>query len=332
MPPRHSMSPTQAARAVTLAKKRLLDARRKLADVTDSEDPHVLVDPSIRKHQRLLQAAADDLRRRAGVLGYGIGKSVRDGVATNEVCATVFVEKKRPAKDLGRGDRLPRHIGSRSARLPIDVIELGRFRRYAMLGSSVGPFDPEERGTIGAFATGKDGQVYAITAMHVSEVDELTPDQPPIPFYVPSRMDAPNAALFGQMTQGTSTGVDAGKIRLNKPAQALYYINHIGPLAGWRPVVDPSDRGTPVRLSGSTSGLQAGTIVHPNVSMPALNLDSAIIVQIQAAPGDSGAPLVDEGNLLLGTLVGGGQGTNMNVFSPIGLVLNRLGCEIVIPT
>jgi len=201
-----------------------------------------------------------------------------------------------------------------------------------MLGSSVGPHDPEERGTIGTFATGKDARTYAITAMHVSEIDELTPDDPSIPFYVPSRMDAPNASVFGQMTEGTSTGVDAGKIRLDKANQALYFINQIGPLKGWRPVVDPADRGIPVRLSGSTSGLQAGTIVSPNVSMPALNLESAIVVQIQAAPGDSGAPLVDGSNLLLGTLVGGGEGTNINVFSPIGLVLNRLGCEIVIPT
>jgi hypothetical protein len=326
-----STSASWASREVFAAQARLMAARQRFADVTDSRHPHVFLHPSVRKHHQLLKAASEDLRR-DGVLGYGVGKRVRAGVPTDEPCATVFVTKKRRPADLPRGDRLPRHIGGgHGRRLAIDVVEMGPFRRYSMLGSSTGPNDPQEQGTIGAFATGQDGNTYAITAMHVSEVDELTPNAPPIPFYVPSRMQAPNAAQFGLMVEGTSTGVDAGKIRLNKPNQALYYINQLGPLQGWRPVVDPTDNGILVRPSGAKSGLQVGTIVNANVSMPDLNLESAIVVQMPAQPGDSGAPLVDEGNLLLGTLVGGGKGSNLNVFSPIGLVLAKLGCEIVIP-
>jgi hypothetical protein len=168
--------------------------------------------------------------------------------------------------------------------------------------------------------------------MHVSEVNELAPSDKPIPFYVPSRMNAPSAARFGRMVQGTRTRVDAGKILVDKPDEILNYVNGIGPLKGWRPVVDPADRNIGVRLSGAASGVTFGSVVSPNVSMPGLHLESAIIARIPAVPGDSGAPLVDGGNLLLGILVGGGEGSNLNVFSPIGLVLNVLDCEIVIPT
>ena len=327
-----SFSPAQAAQALAAAQRRLSAARQRLADVTQAEHPHVFVESSARKSRQLLSSSAADLKR-PGVFGYGIGRRIRNGEETEELCATVFVERKRPFGDLTDDERLPEHITDRrDIRLPVDVVELGPFQRYAMLGSSTGPNDPEERGTIGAFATGRDGKTYAITAMHVSEATELNPPDPPIPFYVPSRMDAPNAVEFGKMVKGTTTKVDAGKILVEKPASALYYINRIGPLKGWRPIVDPTDRGIRVRLSGAASGVTTGTIVNPNVSMPELNLESAIVAQIEAAPGDSGAPLVDDGNLLLGTLVGGGQGSGLNVFSPIGLVLNLLDCEIVIPS
>jgi hypothetical protein len=313
----------------------LSEARQLLADVTRAEHPHVFVEPSLRKEHQLLGAKSEKVRAHKGVLGYGIGRRIRSGLQTDELCALVFVEKKLAPTELKKLGRrpLPRTLSDRGGvRLPVDVVELGTFRRYAMLGSSVGPDDPQQRGTIGSFASGPDSKIYAITAMHVSEVEELTVQDPPIPFYVPSRMDSPSAVRFGQMIQGTTRGIDAGKILLDRPGDALSYVNGIGHLKGWRPVVDPADRGARVRMSGAVSGVRTGSIVSPNASMQNPDLDSAIVVQIDAAPGDSGAPLVDDGNLLVGILVGGGQGSNLNVFSPIGLVLNRLGCDIQIPT
>ena len=83
-------------------------------------------------------------------------------------------------------------------------------------------------------------------------------------------------------------------------------------------------------MYGSTSGRQVGYIIEPSVSLPAFNLEAAIIVDIVSADGDSGSAIVDSENLVLGFLVGRmiWNGFPARVFSAAGLVLHTLGCDI----
>jgi hypothetical protein len=72
-----------------------------------------------------------------------------------------------------------------------------------------------------------------------------------------------------------------------------------------------------------------GRIDNPSFDLPQFNLVDAIMVKIDSVDGDSGAAIVDNQNHILGLLVGKLKGPdNRRVFSPIGPVLKRLGCDI----
>jgi hypothetical protein len=80
-------------------------------------------------------------------------------------------------------------------------------------------------------------------------------------------------------------------------------------------------------MVGSHSrGVQFGRILRADVSVRSLNLSSVILVEMSALPGDSGAPLVDASNRLLGLLVGG-NGTQQ-LFCSIAPILSALQCEL----
>jgi hypothetical protein len=82
-------------------------------------------------------------------------------------------------------------------------------------------------------------------------------------------------------------------------------------------------------MFGAQSRLVAGQIRNPSVDLPSENLADAILVNIPSVKGDSGAALVDSDNLVLGILVGRFNGPEGGaVFSPIGPVLDALGCDI----
>jgi hypothetical protein len=326
----------QAADDLHRAVRAAAEARQKLARATRAGAPHVMVSRELRWAEAVLQARAPQLARLPGVIGFGLGRVVRNGTPTGEPCITVFVRRKKSLRDLSRrGARLlPRTFSSRGRRIRVDVVELGGIELHTFVGASIGPTNhphhPE--GTIGAFARDlANGATVGITAMHVSGLKELPPGSTPVPFSVPSPMrHDPNMTRLGLMTFGTRTGIDAAKIELDDPSSASQEIPSIGPVAGWRPVAVPGDESLSVRLFGAVSGFQRGTIIHPSVELPGNNLDAVILAHIPTESGDSGAALVDPENLVLGFLVGratSGPYNGMRIFSPAGAVLNVLNCD-----
>src|SRR5687767_1779176 len=141
---------------------------------------------------------------------------------------------------------------------------------------------------------------------------------------------------LGEIVFGTTTGIDAAKIKLDDPADADNVIPGIGTIAGWRPVTIPGDNNASVRMFGAmTNKVSRGVIIHPSVSLPSFGLDNAILADIPTLNGDSGAALIDANNHVLGFLVGEASGVDDNfaslrVFTPAGDVLNVLDCDIPI--
>ncbi|HSN89578.1 MAG TPA: hypothetical protein VL025_22640 [Thermoanaerobaculia bacterium] len=330
------MKPLPAAvhRAVadlTAAKKMLADARRVLARLTRPGHPTYLVDPDWEWARELMEARRAKLLAIPGVVGVGLGFRLRGGLPTGEPCLTVYVQRKlAPGQLAAAGSRrIPKTVRSGKRRLPVDVIELGAIRRHVGAGDSLGPRGGSNRGTIGVLAEDLDAHdTVAVTAMHVTLLQQFPASGIAVPPQFVSPM--PGGGPFAALREGTMTGIDAAKLVLDIQQPAVSDPPQVGRIKGWRPITFPGDQGTTVKMFGAVSGFQTGYIVNPIASIPAENLDAAILVNIFTQGGDSGAALVDHEGLLLGFLVGeGGQALqNLRVFTPASLVFATLRCDI----
>lgn len=325
--------PAQVARDIHALRRRLSELRLELASANRKTTASVIRHSSLRRQQELLQRRQKSLLRRRGVLGVALTEKVTKGQPTGVLGATVYVARKRPAGRLSASDRLPTHLRSRDVRLPIDVIEVGRFERLDYPGASIGPARIVGMfGSLGCFVTRQGiGGTAAITAMHISGRDSIDAGSPPIPIFSPDPLHTAQPRLFGQLSLGHTSPVDAGRIDL-PPGTPL---NNVLPggraIRGWRPVLLPGDRDTPVYLFGATSGFLKGLLVEPDVQF-AVDIAPAdvLFTDIQVDHGDSGAVLVDEDGYAVGLLAGrltGGPG--YSVFSKFGPVLALLDCELV---
>jgi len=327
----------RATKALHVALQAAADARRRLALATRPGAPPFVVGPALRWAYQMLEARSGSLLQIEGVVGYGLGKAIRDGVTTDEPAITIFVRRKLSSAQLKKLKQksLPRTMSSKNKRIRVDVIEVGDIEQLAFAGESTGPNnDPHEpEGTIGAFATDfDDGNTVAITAMHVSRLQDFPIGNLPAPeFVVPSvKVQSPETQRLGVLAFGTTRGVDAAKITLDDPADASNTIPTIGELQGWRSVASPADDGITVFMFGARSKRCEGRIVQALAHMPNIGLGAVVIVDIPAVPGDSGAALVDEQRHALGFLVGKfnkGPFAGKAVFSSAAAVVDALNCD-----
>ena len=315
------------------AKRQLAAARRALAGVTTPANSATLVDPRWRWAHQLVEDRAVLLRRIAGVVGVGLGSKMTRGTDRLMPCVTVFVGRKLTPATLAKHRRphLPRTLGTKRRRLPVDVVQVGVLTRTAFTGQSCSVTNGKTRtATIGApVIDDTTGAPAFLTAMHVSGLSHLTAGGVTLPVRVPSVQVSSGAAVIGELTEGSRIGIDAAKVVLSAPSAVLPEIPGIGRIRGWRPVTFPGDQGTAVMMFGATTqARQDGIIVHPSAVMDGFGLDSAIVVRgLTVAAGDSGAALLDTQHLVLGFLVGATSG-GLQIFCPAGLVLQRLGCDI----
>jgi hypothetical protein len=312
------------------------EARRSLAHLTRCGAPPAVVARDLQWAHSLLQSRAAALHDYPGVIGYGLGRAIKGRTMTGERCITVFVGKKLSLAELKRRRRktLPRSIGRKGKRIRVDVVEIGELTRSSFVGASVGPTnDPHhEEGTIGAFARdGVDNSNVAITAMHVSGLRSFPNGGPAPSFSVPStRRQDPNMKSLGLLTFGTMDGVDAAKIAVQDPDDVSQDIPTLGAVAGWRPLANPGDEDVAFVMYGAVSGLVNARILHTEVSLPQFQLNSAIVVDVVSQRGDSGAPLLDGSNHIVGFLVGqldGGQYAGKSIFCPAAAVVDALNCD-----
>ena len=304
----------KAAADLHRATREAARARQRLAKLSKPGAPAVLLGSELRAAQAILNARRESLARTPGVVGFGLGRVIENGKPTGEPCITVFVDRKLPKSELRGASRraLPRSFSRNGKKVRVDVAEMGAIRLHAFIGASLGPSNGQQlEGSVGVFA--KDihtGDAVAVTAMHVTGIDNFPNGGPAVQFSVPSLLlHDPNTRAFGTLAFGTRLGVDAAKIILDDPTEGDNNVPTRGLIAGWRPVTNPGDEHLPVWMFGAESGVPNGepthgTIVYPAVDIPDLNLADAIIANIHAVNGDSGAALIDQHNHVLGFLVG----------------------------
>ena len=336
MAPRQPPDRRASARRVQAARQALADARHALAAATPPGSEAVLHDRSVGATKAALQRHRDRLLQFKGVVGVALGYRLRAGERDlDERCVTVYVRRKRSGAQLDakHESRLPRRIAdARGRRVGVDVVEFGRLLRQVSGGDDVGPGTIAERGTLGVIGVDlATGRPVALTAMHV--VGGTTIGEPDASLVVESpSLEFPGHRRLGVVLRGSTDGIDAALIGIEPPALPSGVIAGIGPVAGWRPVINPGDTGTAVAMSGAATGhVVYGRIVQPHVSLPAYGLNDAILVDIPSANGDSGAALVDHDHLVLGLLVGVSSALGHRVFTAIGSVIAGLHCNIPSP-
>lgn len=315
---------SEAAREVARARKQLATARRKLARHSRAgTSPHSVLTGQWKLADEILSARRKWLLARTGVVGVGLGHRHRAGIErTDEVCVTVFVDKKLSEAELRQGKRkpLPSRITAKGQRIAIDVIELGKPKLHGpndVIGS-IGHKSPEIAGTIGAIAVDlATKERVLLTAGHVAEQsgDAIT---------VPSTKDGAHVTPGHALVVMTSV-IDAAKVAIDDINAVLPFLPP-GKVAGWRPVSD--DVNTVVRMYGRTSHGQSGVVKFVNADV--YDLKDTLLVHIQTDEGDSGAAILDNSDLVLGFLFGLAPTDlgNFRVFCPASLVLERLGCDI----
>jgi len=110
-----------------------------------------------------------DILIKKGVVGYGKGIKIKDGVQTWK-CVTVLVEKKLPKNQIAAIDLVPDTIGGEVT----DVIEVGKIRalsvtgkyRPALGGCSIGHYQ-STAGTLGCIVKDVLGKKYILSNNHV---------------------------------------------------------------------------------------------------------------------------------------------------------------------
>ena len=125
----------------------------------DDEGVHPIAPPA--GHRAALAAAKRSVRQHPGVVGVDYGYIYTAGIRTGEVGIRYHVSRKRPARLVPPGERLPRHVD----KLRTDVVEAG-FRPHRMdpfapaailrPGLSIGNVLRRSDGTLGLFVSDRD--------------------------------------------------------------------------------------------------------------------------------------------------------------------------------
>jgi hypothetical protein len=312
----------QAAQALDFGRGLSQASRLQLARKTLRHPVKPFLSSNWQPLSRALSEHLDDLAQRPGVLGVGLSHRYKAGVQQTEKTVTVFVEHKLAGEELGTRLALPTTLATaHGTTVGIDVVELGKFERSTGGGSSIGQSD--SAGTLGVIAHDiNTRRMVALTAQHVVGANA----HPGMKLYAPWPQTS-NSLLVGQFLRGTMHDTDAAAISIADPDMMIDYIPEIGRVNGWRPIVS-SDVRQPVWMYGATSGFQMGQIHAIQAQFPRLDLADALVVRIRARGGDSGAAILDRNNLVLGLLVGGDPESDLRIFTPIGLVLGRLHCQL----
>lgn len=269
------------------------------------------------------------------LVGVGVGEKTVDNRRTGIMAVKFLVRAKYAEKHISQKHVLPKSI----AGLPVDVEEVGLFRRFAapalaaaidprtrvrpaQPGCSVGFADPTGTfvmaGTFGALAADANG-VYVLSNNHVLADEGLLPIRSPI--FQPGLLDGGNAATdqiaqlsnFVALQAGVFNQVDCAVAVVPNPADVSNAILQIGP---------PQDAGAAtidmtVQKFGRTTGYTAGQITSIDTDVTVQYETGTfsfggqiIVVGLDGQPfsdaGDSGSLIVERGtNLAVGLLFAG---------------------------
>lgn len=300
----------------------------------------------------------DDWKNVFGVVGVSAGTKMTSGKTTG-LNALVF---HPPVKLLG-GDHaftpIPASIrydsvDGRSYDIPTDVVPTGIIRASAALlcdgllpkrpGCSVSRNVPQATGTIGLQVL-RGGVPHILGCYHVLCAPELSAGAytfsggADATLYSPGRDDSATGVPLGQVVDGRlSDQLDAALAELDPDAPFTDTVCAVDqPLGDPITITDAQAANRyPVRMIGRTSGDQRGAVLYNtgnfdinymvNGRWTPVTLKSLVTIQIASEGGDSGAPVLDNDNNVVGLLIADNGGVGYVL--PIQRILAQLSVTL----
>jgi len=300
---------------------------------------------------------APSLLTRADVNAVSVGLRSVGGVDTNEPCVTVWVDRKLPAAQLAPSRLLPAQLGSGAATIRLDVRESTRLAApvavasaHPAVGETAERLRPVEGGASGAsfrFPVGtltcvvsdatQPATQFLLSCNHV--LANVNAGVVGDPVLQPAFSDGGNAGdTVGWLARWMPISFVASRPNLVDAALArvpggacLPDVVLAGPVTGVRSAAS-LEPGEEVRKVGRSSGLSTQSVVGSDADVwvtyrTAAGLMSAlfynqILTTACAEYGDSGSPLLDAENRIVGMLFSGtAQTTAFNRFDTIEAML-----------
>lgn len=305
--------------------------------------------PRIRKGDAAeLHKLAEGWVQQGGIQGFGIARRITAGVLQRERVLKVYVDRKLPRTGLGKG-LIPSQvtIPSLGVSVPVDVEAIGRIRaqnfqrhgRPLFRGLSIGLKNGEGGGTLGCFVRkrGDADAVYLLSNAHVLQNFSNTGSD--------TEVCQPAVKFNGE-------GADHVVADFTEAVPIVFdndhFVNRVdAAIARLRPGVEIKPtltqgagefrEDTEVTLMGAASGTPVGKIkttsFQPVVEYTNPPRKARFRLQVLCtsftSPGDSGSIVLNSrNNKVLGLHIGGGPGGSL--FTPIQLVLDELGIELMI--
>jgi len=307
-------------------------------------------------HRKSAQLAAagpvPDWAKADGIAAFGLAEKEVAGKTLSDLALKVYVEKKLP---LGKVSHpIPKWIDHAGTRIPTDVVEIGKvvpqsntaYIRPAPPGYSIGrALDTGEAGTFGLVVR-KKGQAsplyllsnsHAIAASGFANVGDAIV-QPGS--YDGGTAPADTIGVLEQWVpfQYTATGfpnlVDAAIAKLDDNV-ATAAITELGVPDG---VNTDLRRGMYVQKMGRTTTLSIALVKDVDLRVPSTYPDGSgqparvgfadqVLVTFYSAGGDSGSPVLDMDNNVVGLHVAGSA--VIGIFCKIANIMDLLGIEVV---
>jgi hypothetical protein len=285
------------------------------------------------------------------VVGVGIGEKVSHGISTGILAVKLLVRVKFPDGAIPDNDRLPAEIDG----LPVDVEQVGTFRRFASMpnprkrfrpaqpGCSIGFEDPNGEftmaGTFGAVVT-DGGKTYVLSNNHVLANENKLPIGSPI--FQPGLLDGGKTSTdriaslskFIALDPAGMNQVDCAIAEAISKSILSKEILFIGAPNG----TAQAEIDMQVHKFGRTTGYRAGRItsvetdVTVGYEMGDVQFNDQILIvghnaQPFSAGGDSGSLIVERGsNRAVGLLFAGSS--SHTIANHIGDVLQALGVTL----
>jgi hypothetical protein len=310
----------------------------------------------LQAHIRAKESVEDDILKRPGVTGIGVGTKYVGGKPTGEVSIQVFVKEKK--KTVPAGEMIPAQING----IPTDVIQRTYVLHPAMkkvleveLMADTGTYNPVKGGisigpcrAIGGFVFAgtlgvpvrdrATGNPLLLSNFHVMCVDNGSSvgDQ----MTQPSRVDTgscPSGVVGTLLRSALTSSVDGAVCTLSGRGSACEIVD-IGAVAG----TGTAALNLSVRKRGRTTGLTFGRVDSVSLSVSVDYGDGigvkTLTNQIGLLPdttknpkfgdhGDSGSVVVDDNRKIVG-LYFAGSDDGSGVANPIAAVLAALNIDI----
>lgn len=300
----------------------------------------------IKKLEFLCRYAAkhlDSFRKKysENIVGIHVGKKKR-GKKTLRYYSLVFhVRQKMEDPEV----KIPKYIsiripGEGQKRIRTDVVETGEFYLTSVQpGTRIASNGSDEFGTISCFLR-KGNSLYACSNMHVLAPRLLASGETSYFKSIANQttmnvtLKSGNYSCGAYLEKAIYNGIDAAIARIDPTAQIIQLIPGIGNILGASVVNYSNYANLPVRMHGAVSGLQSGKVrsvgIHKPTSIPGISLNNLIGINMHTQRGDSGAPIVDRNNRIVGILVGRDTANNIAYAIPILPILNYFQTQLAL--